>query len=666
MRESLPHHKLPDVLWLALLEQPERELHFEQGRFRVEVRLIPLETQSVVSTTIGLSAQALFPHSSANSALDSPPSIPALRPDGEHGSPPNSLSSLPSFASVSLPPSTPSLATIPAEQGHGSETVLCAVEMLSSPATKPSPIPPSATPVPPSLNVSPPFPATSPSSKTSTVSKSATNPPSMRSKHATLPPSTLTPLPGSVSTEQAYHCFQPTTASTSGLGMAPGLASHTLSIGGTNIGNTNKHAPDLSTHAGIQRIPGKMKTAEWKKLIGEATPHPRYEEIVEDIVEEFTMLEIQPIRPPRPESKAGANTPKAPSESQVFFQEMSDRTDIPSPEKTTPPPATQPVSMPSSSSAANSPSEAWSVELELDQNRISSSSNQQAHGEWKKHSLMVFRLLRADDTVPALKKLFLRLSAPLSSLDGLFKELPPYHPTPSQFAQTSGVSKVLQQPVPFCYKGETNPTFRIVGLCEDQSLVILFQQPDSKNLVFVPLDMEGDIPQIALIEGNSLLLEHELTELFQQGARTASPEEAKAKALQVQKHLRPTGSPKTTQQKSTANPAANFAPPSTNHQVNGLDKSIPVDQRLLNRFEFHRNHNRELWDEELQPGVAVFRQNAATLYLDNQAAIEGVLLCLIKQQQYMVFDRRSKRSIHLQLGTQQRLWLRKDDGILQR
>lgn len=697
MKASCQTHQLPESIWSALLQQPEHLLIFEQGAFHVEVRLTPIP-------------ESLY------AGIAPAEQTPSIETPG---------AALSAFSSHHQSMSSAPMPEVYGTSGHGSETVLCAVgdyasplstfdiRSLSSPTTPPPPsqhrpahLVATATPNIHAVQPSHPVHPVHPSHAVHPVHPPRTPaPPSMKSLAiptpiTDVPPSLLTPLPGSVSTDWSGDRFVPTLAQTStklGVGMLTDTGAHALSIG-----STSKRASDLSTHAGIQRVPNKMQTSEWKKLIGESTtPPPVHQESPAGLPEDATMLQLQPVLPPHTKEATapkGSSATKSSMQAYDLFQDLADveiqaptsTSSAPSPLKSapvtvsntakqTPPPSSSPrttqsaqasTKVPPSTFAARPTTTApsshatdWSVELDLP--RSSSTQTPQTHNEWKKHASTVFRLLRADDTVPGLRKLFARLSAPLITLDTLFKDLPAHHPMPSQFAEASGVLKVLQQPVPFCYKGEANPVFRVVGVCQDQTMVILFQQPDSKNLVFVPLDMDGSMPQIALIEGNPLLLETELTELFQLGARTASPEEAKAKAQQVQQHLS-TADHRSVRSKTAAKPSASFNPPSTNHQVNGLDKSIEVDQRLLNRFEFHRIHNREMWDEELQPGVAVFRQNAATLYLDNCAAIEGVLLCLVKQQQYMVFDRRTKRSIHLQPGTQQRLWLRKDDTITQR
>ncbi len=94
----------------------------------------------------------------------------------------------------------------------------------------------------------------------------------------------------------------------------------------------------------------------------------------------------------------------------------------------------------------------------------------------------------------------------------------------------------------------------------------------------------------------------------------------------------------------------------------GAEKAIPVDQRLLKRFDYQRQRNeKKLWDDSLQEGVSFFRGNIATLFIDEHPVIEGILIYLKRQKKYFIFDRRTKKSILLEPGTGQKLWLRRDE-----
>ncbi len=665
-------HQLPEKLWTALLQAPAQQLHFQQGPFQVEVRIMPLRAKP--------SATAILPPQTKHKPSAKP------QPSGD-------------LTELALEPLPPPPSLVEMEEEDLSQRPVIAKPL--QPLSKPEPVLPKAPSVRqvsddlPSLELEPPITPVPPSAsslsiETAKVLSSLTPAPLSR---------TPTPTPASISEPgkplplPQVGPMTPPPASQSSTGLSPmslGPSSgiHTeLKPGNLSVATPMlQRSPDLSTHASIQRIPTKMKTADWKKLIGEpVSPSDLIEPPnVSDLVEPVSPSDLIDMNKPTPNLPEDATMMEVPSlsalkkrrealqasapgsdelrlldfESDLVVEEIQTvkQTAEPSEEDI---PVMMGHAIEEPRAQADESQDNWSVELDLDE-IARKTSGHYTGTEWQKQSSMVFRLLRSSDTTPALEILFKRNATSVNTLDTMFKDLPPHHPSPSEFAEASGVRKVLTELVPFCYKGETTPTYRVVGRCSDNSFVLLFQQTDSRGLVFMPLDVEGQLPQIALVEGENLLHEPELTELFQTGARSASPEEAKAKARQVQQKLGPTAQTKVQQTQARQ---ANFEPPSTagRNNENGLDKSIVVDQRLLNRFEFHRNHNGDLWDEELQPGIAVFSNNSATLFIENRKVTEGVLLCLLNQGQYLVFDRRTKRSVHLQPNANQRLWLRKED-----
>ncbi|TNE46728.1 MAG: hypothetical protein EP343_22700 [Deltaproteobacteria bacterium] len=656
-------HQLPEELWTALLQAPAQQLHFQQGPFQVEVRIMPLRAKPSATAMLTPQPKAKMPSKQQPSsdltelALEPLPPPPSLVEMEEED-----LSQRPAIAKPLQPVSKP-------------EPVLpkTPIDRKMSDALPPLELEPPMTPVPPS--------ASSLSMETAKVLSSLTPPPPSRTP--TPPPPSVSkpampmPLPQAGPVTPPPASQSSTGLSPMSLGPSSGVQTE-LSPGNLSVGGpSSQRAPDLSTHASIQRIPTKMKTADWKKLIGEPVSASDLiepanvsdlidvEKPVPNLPEDATMMEVPSLGALKRRREAlQANAPDSDElrlldfESDLSVEEIQTVKQAVEPsEEDIPVMIGQAIEEPEPQTEASQDN--WSVELDLDE-IARKTSGHYTGTEWQKQSSMVFRLLRSSDTTPALETLFKRDATSVKTLDTMFKDLPPHHPSPSEFAEASGVSKVLKELVPFCYEGESTPTYRVVGRCSDNSFVLLFQQTDSRGLVFMPLDVEGQLPQIALVEGENLLNETELTELFQTGARSASPEEAKAKARQVQQKLGPTAQPAV--QKLQAR-QANFEPPSTasRNNENGLDKSIVVDQRLLNRFEFHRNHNSELWDEDLQPGIAVFSNNSATLFIENRQVTEGVLLCLLNQGQYLVFDRRTKRSVHLQPNANQRLWLRKED-----
>lgn len=656
-------HQLPEELWTALLQAPSQRLQFQQGPFQVEVRVMPLRAKPGETAML--------------SPKDS--KIPTPKPN-----PPGDLTEL-SLQPLPPPPSLVDLEEEDLSQSPAREKPEPSLAQAASEPNTSGKKPDLAEPII-SFDLEPIAPASnatssSLSAKATEVLSSLTPPPPSKKPEPTPIPALKTPVPTSMApATPSVTPLTPPPASNpntgfaaAGLGPSGDLQSSLSIGGGLRVGTPTPQARDLSTHASIQRVPTKMKTADWKKLIGEPVNPGDLLGEEPAVPEDATMLEVPSLSALKKRGEA-LKAQSSPSEalklldfdSDISVEEVKAVNHAHAKEPSSgmiPVIQGTPLEEDDSSKPENVvQQEDWSVELSLGElaSKASSTSNR---AEWQKKSSMVFRLLRTSDTIAALERLFKRMSTTVSTLNILFKDLPPHHPSPSEFAEASGVKKILKELVPFCYKGEKTPTYRVVGQGSDGSFVLLFQQPESKSLVFMPLDVEGQLPQIALVEGETLLNETELTALFQTGARSASPEEAKAKAQQVQQKLG-TGTHEAYSTESAPARQANFEPPSTAtvNTDHGLDKSIAVDQRLLNRFEFNRNHNSTLWDEDLQPGIAVFHNNSATLYIENRQVIEGVLLCILNQSQYLVFDRRSKRSVHLQPSANQRLWLRKDEG----
>lgn len=274
---------------------------------------------------------------------------------------------------------------------------------------------------------------------------------------------------------------------------------------------------------------------------------------------------------------------------------------------------------------------------------------------WLSTEHSTFRVLRTTDTPKVLHLLFHRLNTSLEQLNRLLPEsqggLPPTH-----IARAAGITAVLHTPIPFSPSPETPPQYHLVGQTREDTYVLLYQE--NGVLQFDSIPQDGGNYQIALVEGEELLTDQEITQLFKEGARDATPAQAEATARQVQHKLRRNGP-----SSSELRPLA-LSRPNTQKYDEGIEKSIPVNQRLLNRLDYNRNQDQEyLWSEELQPGVAVFRYNIATLYQQGLRLLEGVLLCIIDQKQYLVFDRRSKRSIALQPDAEQSIWLRHDENL---
>lgn len=278
---------------------------------------------------------------------------------------------------------------------------------------------------------------------------------------------------------------------------------------------------------------------------------------------------------------------------------------------------------------------------------------------WLSASDQTFRALRTTDTPQVLTCLFNRMDTQLEHLDRLLGQ---EHSglAPSHLAKASGITSVLPEPVPFTTSPDTPPTYHLVGEARGQHFVLLYKDQETGELRFEPIPQDGGTYQIALVEGEELLTDDELTKLFKEGARDATPEQAEATAKQVKKKLRkfPTNS---------AQKAVVMKKPATLQQQQrsqGLSKAIPVNQRLLKRLDYNRSDQPHLWDDNLQPGISVFRYNIATIYKDQQPIMEGVLLCIVARKQYLVYDRRSKRSLPLDPAGEQQIWLRHDDRLL--
>ncbi len=259
-----------------------------------------------------------------------------------------------------------------------------------------------------------------------------------------------------------------------------------------------------------------------------------------------------------------------------------------------------------------------------------------------------YRLLRTTDTPIVLRWLFDRLGVPCEQSIHLQQLSSNYPQSPLELAKEAGIKQMLSIPIPISESPSDPPSYRLIGEFQNSQFALLYQD-DNGKLCFAPIFEDGGTLQIALQEGEELLTREELTALFQQGARYTTPEQARKSALDLQHKL--------------ANSQA--APPSQNPTFRpamlqqNFTKTIPVDERLLKRLHFNRTHDdQNLWDTDLQPGVAIFRNNLATLYENGKPIIEGILICLISQNRFMIFDRRNKRSASLDPNANQELWLR--------
>lgn len=264
------------------------------------------------------------------------------------------------------------------------------------------------------------------------------------------------------------------------------------------------------------------------------------------------------------------------------------------------------------------------------------------------------RLLRTTDTPIALHMLFKRLSLPIDQSIHL-KHLPTTGDlTPLELAQRAAVKFLLSRPIPICEDPNDPPSYRLIGQLHNGDFV-LFYQDQQGILSFAPIYEDGGTLQIALKEGEQLLTEAELTQIFQLGARFVGPEVAKQKALQLQHQLQPDEAPAKKENQFTLRPA--------NTRNNAKIRKIKVTTHLIQRL----NHNRiqddnTAWDESLQPGIAVFRNNLATLYQNEKPLLEGVLICVISQGSFMIFDRRSKKRASLEPNANQTIWIRRIDS----
>ncbi len=267
------------------------------------------------------------------------------------------------------------------------------------------------------------------------------------------------------------------------------------------------------------------------------------------------------------------------------------------------------------------------------------------------------RLLRASDTPWVLRKLFERESVPISKIKEYFK-LPEQRVSIEELAEAAGIVEFYPELIPFVDSPDSEAEYRIVCRRDDNSFVLLVKSQSSQALSFIPLSHVEVMPQIALIEGESLLSEEELKELF---ARYPKEGDKKAKAIKVAEKIGKNLAPKSETKRGKVPHTPSLSMPKTK-SFSGVEKSIPVDDRLLKRFDYQRTHNEKgLWDSTIQEGVSIFKDNIATLFVDNKPIIEGILLYLIKQKQYLIFDRRHKRSVVLEPNIGQRLWLRRDD-----
>lgn len=443
--------------------------------------------------------------------------------------------------------------------------------------------------------------------------------------------------------------------------------------------------PDLSTNPDIQRIPAKIKTADLQLLIGnqpqvlsthntsklQANPHAQ---------EESTLCEIPTIKSAvydYPPISSGFSTvfPKA-DELQLCDEEHDLHKSHHTPVTPVNHQGTENTSN-SSHSSDDSNTNEWSVEVRQVEPNIPPAHNEDnqnvtpivhsdliarnslltnlAGDSWISHPYFRYRLLRENDTLSALDKLFRRKTVSPAQLTSLF-QLPLDYIDSVQFAHEHGIIEILSQSVPFCDTPNSMPVYRVVGRRQDGQYMILIQH--NQTMTFVQLSAAHSVLQIALIEGEDLFTEAELADLFQTNSYKSSPKEAQAKAQQIQHKLQ-SG---TFQSTTHSHDQAIFSPPDTlkAKDDNALNRSIDVDQRLIKRFDYQRNNDhKNLWDLDMQPGIAIFRDNTATLYIDAQVIIEGLLLCLLKHNQYIVFDRRTKRSVHLQPNTNQKIWLRR-------
>lgn len=287
-------------------------------------------------------------------------------------------------------------------------------------------------------------------------------------------------------------------------------------------------------------------------------------------------------------------------------------------------------------------------------------------GEWLSPNQASFRALRATDTPKVLAILHQRLDTHLKQLDHLMPAQQGGLPF-SQIAKASGLAAVLPHPLPFTQSPDESPDYHLVGKLRDGSFALIYQDEQKGSFHFTKIPPDGGDLQIALVEGEELLTDQELTKLFQEDAREATPEQAEATAKELQDRLRPKPGESRRPNIPTPPPIAIRSKPVSINEPRGggQDKAIPVNARTIKRLEFNRNQDMQhLWDENLQPGVAVFRYNIATLFQDNQQVIEGVLLCIVERKQYLVYDRRSKRSVPLDPNGQQKIWLRHDDSLI--
>ena len=266
-----------------------------------------------------------------------------------------------------------------------------------------------------------------------------------------------------------------------------------------------------------------------------------------------------------------------------------------------------------------------------------------------------YRLLRTTDTPLVLQFLFRRLAVPVAQSIHLARLPSRGQMSSVDLAEAAGVEQLLSVAVPLSESPSEQPSYRLIGQRHDEAFVLLYQDAEQR-LCFAPIQEDGGPLQIALQEGEELLTEEELTLLFQTNARFVGPEEAKQSALQLQEQLHQPD-------KKEASPEAKaptMRPAVT--QKHSTKRVIDVDQRFLKRLNFNRNHDdKHLWDNELQPGVAILRHSLATLYQDNKPVIEGVLICLIGKTHFMIFDRRSKRNVSLTPNTNQQIWIRRND-----
>ena len=281
---------------------------------------------------------------------------------------------------------------------------------------------------------------------------------------------------------------------------------------------------------------------------------------------------------------------------------------------------------------------------------------------WRPPWLGRHRMLRANDTLYVLNLLFKRSAVPLERSPEL-RRLITESANFLEDAKTQGVQETLPISIPIAEESGEPPVHRLVGRRENNSFVLFHKKKETGEFFFSDIEADGTL-QIALIEGEDLLSEDELTDLFQNNARGEKPtrEAANSMARQVQSKIQPPPG-QSTDSGERPEPALTFAPKPKPDPAQNAQRAIPVNMRLLNRFTYSRGNNIEgLWDPNVLKGMVIYKKSLVTLFIGDNQRVEGILAFVIKNNAYMVFDRRNNRYVPLKTDGTQRLWLRKEVG----